>query len=69
MLKKKKEGVYFDVDHPTELLEKVRYYLKNDTERQQIADAGRQRCLQSGYTHRHRLEFMLETVKTLSCVE
>lgn len=52
-----KEAVYFDSNE--ELLEKVRYYLEHEYERQAIAKAGRQRCLQSGYSHHDRLRFML----------
>jgi len=64
-----KEAAFFDIDNPQELLEKVHYYLNHEQERQHIAKAGRKRCLQSGYSHRHRLETMLNTVKNLSCVE
>ncbi len=52
-----KEAVYFDSNE--ELLKKVRYYLEHEYERQAIAKAGRQRCLQSGYSHHDRLRFML----------
>jgi spore maturation protein CgeB len=45
-----------------ELLEKVQYYLTHETERQSIAKAGRERCLQSGYSHHDRLKVMLEKI-------
>ncbi len=52
-----KEAVYYR-DHD-ELVEKTRYYLSRKDERQAIAAAGRQRCLDSGYSHDDRLKFML----------
>jgi spore maturation protein CgeB len=42
-----------------ELVEKARYYLNHETERQTIAAAGHQRASSSGYTHDERLKFML----------
>lgn len=56
-----KEAVYFSSNE--ELLEKVRYYLEHEEERKAIALAGRQRCLDSGYSHHDRLRFMLEQVR------
>ena len=44
-----------------EMLEKVRYYLKNDEEREKIARAGRERCVTSGYSMRTQLDKMLYT--------
>jgi spore maturation protein CgeB len=55
-----KEAVYFSYDE--ELLEKVRYYLEHEEERKAIALAGRQRCLDSGYSHHDRLKYMLSVV-------
>lgn len=58
-----KEGVeaaYFDSKE--ELLEKVRYYLKHPTERQQIADAGYKRCFESDYTFKNRMSEIIHTV-------
>lgn len=54
-----KEAVYFDVHNPNELIKKVRFYLKNNMERIKIANAGRERCLNNGYSHHDRLQFML----------
>lgn len=45
-----------------ELLDKVRYYLTNESERMRIATAGRERCLKSGYSYLHRLEKMLAMI-------
>lgn len=53
-----KETVFFSSDE--ELLEKVKYYLLHPQERQRVAEAGRQRCLRSGYSYRERLKWMLQ---------
>jgi hypothetical protein len=52
------EAVYFESNE--ELAAKARYYLANDVERVPIAQAGRQRCLASGYSHASRLEAVLQ---------
>lgn len=46
-----------------ELVEKVRYYLDNPQKRKEIADAGRQRCLKSGYSYQDRLKEILEKIE------
>lgn len=43
-----------------DLLEKTRYFLDHDEEREKIAVAGRVRCENSGYSHDARMAFMLE---------
>jgi hypothetical protein len=53
-----KEAVYFDSDE--ELLDKVRYYLAHEDERKQIAAAGRERCVKSGYSNEARISKMME---------
>lgn len=55
-----KEAVFFSSDE--ELLEKVKYYLLHPQERQRVAEAGRQRCLKSGYSNRECLRGMLRIV-------
>jgi spore maturation protein CgeB len=55
-----KEAAYFGSNE--ELLEKVRYYLNHEDERNAIASAGRKRCLDSGYSHHERLKYMLSVV-------
>ncbi|OGW24283.1 MAG: hypothetical protein A2X55_04980 [Nitrospirae bacterium GWB2_47_37] len=58
-----KEAEYFDIDNPKELLEKVKYYLQDEHKRKRIAEAGRQRCISSGYSHHDRLNFMLAKIE------
>jgi spore maturation protein CgeB len=51
------EGVEADFfDSPEELLEKIRYYLTNQDKRLAVAAAGRQRCLEAGYSNVERLK-------------
>jgi spore maturation protein CgeB len=49
-----KEAIFFD--SAEELCQQVRYYLKHDQERETIALAGWQRCIESGYSHHDRLK-------------
>ena len=57
------EGVEAEFfDSLEELLEKVRHYLDNEDQRQIIAAAGRQRCLDGGYSNPERLEGLLRQV-------
>jgi spore maturation protein CgeB len=55
-----KEAAYFGSNE--ELLEKARYYLNHEDKRSAIASAGRQRCLDSGYSHHERLRYMLRRI-------
>jgi spore maturation protein CgeB len=57
-----KEAEFFDSKE--ELLEKVRYYLQHDDERERIAKAGRKRCVESGYSHHDRLKYMLDVIRS-----
>jgi hypothetical protein len=41
-------------------LEKINYYLENEEKRVKIAEAGRERCRHSGYSHHERLKFLLK---------
>ncbi len=53
-----REAVFYgDAD---DLLEKARHFLSHDEQRRTIAAAGRQRCLDSGYSHDQRMKFMLD---------
>lgn len=55
-----KEAVYFDT--MDDLLNKVKYYLSNPLERIQIAAAGYNRCITSGYSHKDRLIQVINTI-------
>jgi hypothetical protein len=55
-----KEAEFFSSDE--ELVEKVRYYISHPEERSAIANAGRQRCLRSGYSNQARMHEMMRIV-------
>jgi hypothetical protein len=48
-----------------ELADKVRYYLANADDRRRIAAAGRERCINSGYSFRDRLAQSLQEIETM----
>jgi spore maturation protein CgeB len=52
-----REAEYFG--SAAEALEKIQYYLKNEEGRANIAQAGRARCQNSGYSHHQRLKLLL----------
>jgi len=56
----KKEAVYFE--NNTDLLKKIKYYLKHKQERTQIAKAGYERTRRDGYSHKDRMRKMLEAM-------
>jgi len=53
-----REAEFFD--GPDEMLDKLRYYLSHDEERERIAAAGRERWLTSDYSRKARFQEMLE---------
>jgi spore maturation protein CgeB len=55
------EAEFFDC--PEELYMKVKYYLTHNVERQRIAKAGRDRCIDSRYSHHDRLKAMLGKIE------
>jgi len=55
-----KEAEFFGDDE--ELLEKVKFYSAHESERKQIAQAGRERCLNSGYSYHQRLKEILSSI-------
>lgn len=57
LFEENKEACYFSSNE--ELLEKCRYYLQHEDERMCIAKAGRQRCIDSGYSYKKRIEAVL----------
>ena len=57
------EAEFFADD--TEMVEKVRHYLAHEEKRREIAAAGRQRCLTSGYSNQERLSKVLETCQAM----
>lgn len=57
-----KEAAFFG--SAEEMLDKIRYYLKHDGERQRIAAAGRERCLMSDYSQHGRMKEILHAVET-----
>ncbi len=58
-----KEMIYFSDNN--ELLEKVRFYLHHEKEREKIAKAGRQRCINSDYTQARRYREVLSRIAQL----
>jgi spore maturation protein CgeB len=58
-----KEAEFFD--SMPELLRKIQYYLSHESERLEIAMAGRKRCIKDGYSHQERLKIMLEQISLL----
>lgn len=60
LFKDMEEAVFFSSDE--ELLQHCKYYLEHEEERKCIAQAGRQRCLTSGYSN---YETIREVIKTI----
>lgn len=62
LFKDREEAVFFSTNE--ELLEQCRYYLDHPDERKHIAEAGRQRCISSGYSNYETLKRILEYIRT-----
>jgi len=56
-----KEAEFFSDD--LELADKIGFYLKNESARKKIADAGRNRCIKSGYSSKGQLKIILDKLK------
>jgi spore maturation protein CgeB len=56
-----KEAEYFESDD--EYVEKIRYYLGNESARTHIARAGHRRCITSGYSYDDRIRAVLTELK------
>lgn len=63
LFKENEEAVFFDSNQ--ELLSKVKYYLAHEEERVHIAQAGLQRCINSGYSNKARLKKVLDYIETI----
>ncbi len=57
------EAEFFDSKE--ELLKKVAHFIQHDSERETIAKGGRERCLESGYSHHDRLRLMFKKLEIL----
>ncbi|SEF02994.1 protein of unknown function [Rhizobiales bacterium GAS188] len=62
-LEGKECAMFSDTD---ELVDKVKHYLANDNERRRVAEAGRLRCLESGYSVDARMEQVLAKYRALA---
>lgn len=60
LFKDKEEAVFFSSDE--ELVELCQYYLTHEEERKRIAEAGRKRCLTSGYSNEETIKRILEKI-------
>jgi spore maturation protein CgeB len=55
------EAEYFS--SADEIVDKVRYYLAQESDRLRIAEAGHQRCLNSGYSNHSRMSRVVDKIK------
>jgi len=59
--KEGEEAVFFETNE--ELYDLIQKYLIDDKARNKIAEAGRKRCIESGYNHRTQLKKMLSIIR------
>lgn len=64
LFKDKEEAVFFSSNE--ELLELCQYYLGHEEERKRIAEAGRRRCLASGYSNEETIKRVINQIMTLT---
>jgi spore maturation protein CgeB len=57
-----REAEFFSTDE--EMNEKILWYLSHDRQRDQIAAAGRERVVRSGYTHLERMRSVVAEIAT-----
>lgn len=55
-----KEAVFFSTDD--ELLDRCRYYLEHENERLQVVQAGRERCVRSGYSNYETIRSVIRQI-------
>ena len=55
-----KEAVFYSSSE--ELVDKAKFYLRNEPLREKIAAAGYRRCISSGHSNHDRIRLMLEEV-------
>jgi len=60
-----KEAEFFSSND--EMLGKINYFLANPDKRQRIAEAGRKRCIDSGYSNEDRLKVLLDLLGNNAC--
>ena len=63
LFEENKEACYFSSNE--ELLETCKYYLQHEEERLSIAKAGRQRCINSGYSYVKRIKSVLNKLNLI----
>ena len=60
LFKEGEEAEFFETDQ--ELLHKIRFYLGNEEKRLQIAERGKRRCFESGYSTKERLFVVMKNI-------
>jgi spore maturation protein CgeB len=50
----------------SEMLDKIKHYLRYEGRRKTIAERGWERCLKSGYSNQDRMKQMMSTVEVLA---